>query len=442
MTFRHAGLSLDFKRDWPLSSPIQNAFLPTEAVVLLKQGSGPAARCVVRKGDLVREGELLGKAEAEGSSPVHSPIPGTIRDIRSLRLPSGGSSEAVVIALKGSFSRTGKREESYVWTSMAQNDILASLRDRGVVEMEGRGRPLGELLRSSKGPELLVLDCLAKEPYLRTELAVLAERGAEVLEGFAIVASVLKPGRALLALDSSETELVASVKAALAAKEKAPECLLFPPQYPAALKRRLAASGLLSRKSGPGALFTLSPSTALAAFEAVVHQKPLAERYVTIAGGAVKRPAVLKARIGTPLGDLIEECGGFLGVPERLVLGGPLCGEPAYDLDVPVTKLTGAVLALTREETNRGRRVPCIRCGRCVSVCPEGLNPEALFRRLVLDRMDEAAALGLSRCSHCGACGYICPSRIPLVEAFARSAARSAAMGAERSKQHLEAGKK
>jgi electron transport complex protein RnfC len=429
-TFRHNGLSLDFKRDWPLVSPVQNAFLPAEAVVLLRQHGGPSPRCIVQKGDFIREGQLLGKAEAEGSAPVHAPIPGSIREIREIRLPSGGSSKAVVIVLKGTFSRLGKREEKYVWKTMSQNDILGSLRDRGVIEMEGEGRPLGELLRSSRGPELLVLDCLTREPYLRTESTVLLERGAEVLEGFAIVRSVLAAERALVALDSSELDLVASVKTLLADQKEAPDCLLFPPHYPEDLRRRLVEAGSLSKKAAASALFSISPSTALAVYEAVVRAKPLVERYVTIAGGAVKRPAVLKVRIGTPLGDLVEECGGFLGVPERLVLGGPLCGEPAYDLDMPVTKLTGAVIALTREETNRGKRVPCIRCGRCVSVCPEGLNPEALFRRIALNREGEAASLGLSHCSGCGACGYICPSRIPLVEAFAMS------------KQHVEAKKR
>jgi electron transport complex protein RnfC len=429
-SFRHNGLSLDFKRDWPLVSPVQNAFLPAEAIVLLRQHGGPSPRCIVQKGDFVREGQLLGKAEAEGSTAVHAPIPGSVREIRELRLPSGGSSQAVVIVLKGTFSRLGKREEKYVWSSMSQNDILGSLRDRGVIEMEGEGRPLGGLLRSSRGPELLVLDCLAREPYLRTESTVLSERGAEVLEGFEIVRSVLAPERSIVALDSTENELFGSVKALLSDKKEAPDCLLFSPHYPEELRRRLVEVGALSKKASTAALFSISPSTALAVYEAVVRAKPLVERYVTISGGAVKRPAVLKVRIGTPLGDLVEECGGFLGVPERLVLGGPLCGQPAYDLDMPVTKLTEAIIALTREETNRGKRVACIRCGRCVSVCPEGLNPEALFRRIAMNREGEAASLGLSRCSGCGACGYICPSRIPLVEAFAMS------------KQHVEAKKR
>jgi electron transport complex protein RnfC len=144
----------------------------------------------------------------------------------------------------------------------------------------------------------------------------------------------------------------------------------------------------------------------------------MVERYVSVGGGALKRPTVLKARIGTPIGDLIEECGGFLGPPARLVLRGALRGHSVHDLDTPITKTSSAVIALDADEVGSLRRSPCIRCGRCATVCPERLDPDMLFRLVERDMRSRAIDLGLCSCTACGACGYICPSRVPLVAAF------------------------
>jgi electron transport complex protein RnfC len=176
----------------------------------------------------------------------------------------------------------------------------------------------------------------------------------------------------------------------------------------------------------------LRPSTVFAVYEAVVLAKPMVERYVSIGGGALKRPAVLKARIGTPIGDLIEECGGFLGPPTRLVLRGILRGNSVYDLDAPITKTTSAVIALDAKEVGSLQKTPCIRCGRCAEVCPERLDPELLFRLIERNMRARAAELGLGFCTACGSCSYICPSRVPLVAAFSaesRLQAKERALG-------------
>jgi Na+-translocating ferredoxin:NAD+ oxidoreductase subunit C len=142
------------------------------------------------------------------------------------------------------------------------------------------------------------------------------------------------------------------------------------------------------------------------------------ERYVSVGGAALKRPSVFKARIGTPVGDLIEECGGFLGPPARLVLCGTLRGHSVRDLDAPITKTTSAVVALDAEEVGSRLKSSCIRCGRCAEVCPERLDPDLLFRLIERGMRSRAEELGLGACTACGACGYVCPSRLPLVAAF------------------------
>jgi electron transport complex protein RnfC len=418
-TFRFGGLLFEGRQAVPAAGPIQNSFLPSRALVLLKQNEGGPARCVVRVGDYLREGAMVGKADAAGTAHVHAPVPGQVRDIRMLRVAAGGPFEAVEISLEGSFDRLGKREERYVWTSMQRSDILQTLRDKGVVEMEEPGRPLVDIVTPEKRPSALVLNCVETEPYVRTENAVFLERGAAVLEGFSILRQLLDPERSIIALSEAEEDSFAQKPTLLAGLGYAPEIYRLKDRFPQDMKNQLVFVIQQGKKRLEAeTVFVVKPSTALAVYEAIVLAKPVIERYVTIGGGAIKHPAILKARIGTSIGDLVEECGGFVGHPERIVIGGPLRGRPVYNLDAPLTKQSSAVIALTAEECNRGRTTACIRCGRCALVCPERLLPAEIFRRLDNNLPDEALALGLERCTSCGACGYICPSRISLVEAF------------------------
>lgn len=421
LSFRHGGLSLESKRSWGLPSSIPNAFLPAQALVLLRQNGGPAARCLVSIGDFVREGALIGKGEAIGAAHVHAPVPGIVRDIREVREADGKPCLAVEILLQGNFDRLGKREERYVWTSMSRADLVQTIRDRGVVEMGESGRPVVDILGEGGKTEALILNCIESEPWVRTENAVLHERHAAVLEGFAILRRLLEPARAMAAIEhDQEGEFPMETRKELGKAESALEVVEFLRRYPQDLPNQLLSALRVGRsKLGEGRMVIVRPSTALAIAEAVIAAKPVIERYVTIAGGAIKHPAVLKARIGTPIGDLVEECGGFVGKPEKILIGGPLRGRPVHDLDVPVTKQTQAVLALAGSETGWRSRSACIRCNRCNNVCPERLAPAEIFRRLEANRAEDALALGLTSCTLCGACGYTCPSRIALVETMA-----------------------
>ncbi len=406
---------MEARKDWATADPAPNSFLPNGAIVLLKQHAGPAARCLVRKGEYLREGMLIGKAESPLSANVHAPVPGVVRDIRRISLPEGGEAEAVVIALEGSFDRLGKREERYLWRSMARHDMLGTIRERGLVDAEPPGIPLYDLLGSGDPPSLLVLNGIESEPYLRSEACLLRDKAAEVLEGFDMARKIVSPARAVLALDA---EGAAHAAAAPAREDPAPELVVLEPRYPQDMERQLLEALRPPKAPDAGRALILRPSTAYALFEAIVHAKPVLERYVTVAGGAIKRPGVFKARIGTPIGDLIEECGGFLGPPARLVLGGPVRGHAVHDLDAPVTKTCSAVLALSEEEVGSSRRNPCIRCGLCSDACPERLDPDLMYRLLDRRLLDRALDIGLGRCTLCGACGYACPSRVPLVAVF------------------------
>ncbi len=399
------------------AEPIENAFLPLNAVVPLRNGPTVAeAVPVVSIGQEVREGQLLAKATVPGAANAHSPIPGIVRRIEAATAIGGYDTGTIRVSLEGSFSVLGKRPERYLWKSLNKADIGHVAQEKGLVRVT-TGEPLYAALakRASTPGYALVVNALEMDPYLRVEETLLAQRPLDVVDGCAIAARVAEPGSILFAIDETcAPAVVARLREALASAELEISIRFFKRRIPQDMPRQLADA--LGRDEA--SIFVIEPSTLVCLHDAVVSNKPHVEQYVYVGGGAVKRPAVLKARIGAPIGDLLEECGGFIGKPQTIVVGGPFTGRAAMDLDVAVTKTTRAVLALTAEEVKPAPERPCVRCGDCLEVCPEGLDPSMLLKLLRSGRSREAVAAGLARCSSCGACASACRSRIPLVAAF------------------------
>ncbi|PKL23021.1 MAG: hypothetical protein CVV47_17010 [Spirochaetae bacterium HGW-Spirochaetae-3] len=400
------------------TGPIENAFLPMNAVVLLKDTfTAVEPFPVVHVGQEVREGQLLAKSAGRGSSNVHSPIPGIVRRIDSVKTPGGFDSKAVLVSLEGSFSVLGKRPERYLWKSLNKADISHIVQEKGIVCVSN-GEPLFEMIadRSSKPGFVMVISALETDPYRRTEEELLALRPEDVIDGCAIAARMALPARILLAVDEHiDATTVDRLRDIIVSSELDVSIQAFKRRFPQEMPRQIADALDID---DAGSLFVLEPSTLIALHEAVVANKPHIEQYVYIGGGSIKRPAILKARIGAPIGDLIEECGGFSGTPDTIVIGGPFRGRSAADLDASVTRTTRAVLALTAEETRSAPERPCVRCGDCVEICPEGLDPYSMLKLLRVGRNEEAGAIGLDRCTSCGVCAYACRSRIPLVRYF------------------------
>lgn len=207
-----------------------------------------------------------------------------------------------------------------------------------------------------------------------------------------------------------------------ASADGAVETVALPGRYPQGhedlVRASILARASLSNGSAASACVVVNVATLYAVYEAVVAQRPLIERFVTVTGSAVRKPGVLKVRIGTRVGDLFEECGGLTEPPGKVVVGGPMRGISVSSLDFPVTKAVAGVMAFTRAEASTGFQLPCIRCGACVEACPWELAPTRLNK--LIERGDIAGALaeGLSSCTECGCCAFACPSRIPLVDSL------------------------
>jgi electron transport complex protein RnfC len=366
---------------------------------------------------------LIGKADGPCSANVHSSIPGTVVKVYETQGADGTVSPAVLIEFGGEFYRTGKPSASTDWERLPRGELLGRIKSCGVVGLGGGRLPTHIKLAPEPGRRIafLIANGIASEPSLCGDVCLMREKSREIVTGMRICQRILEAGRVVVAISEvNEGEIGPLFREACAGFAREFEIMALPGRYPQGHEDLVKAS-VLSRallSNGAGVEVTcvvLNVATLHAVYEAVVLQRPLIEQFVTVAGSAVKRPCVLKVRVGTPVRDLFEECGGLSEQPGKVVVGGPMRGISVPTLDLPVTKGVSGVVAFTREEARPGLELPCIRCGACVEVCPWGLVPTRLNKLIERGDMARAFAEGLASCTECGCCAFACPSRIPLV---------------------------
>jgi electron transport complex protein RnfC len=285
----------------------------------------------------------------------------------------------------------------------------------GIVEMEGGGRPLEEILASlPPSPQTLslVVRCVFDDPWLAADRALCRERFRAVAEGAGLAARAARAERILYALSREEEALGASFRGETEAWGFPVSVVPVGSRYPQRNRRELELVLRAYEKKeclSLGELLILGPATLAAVHDAVKFRKPILDRYVAVGGSAVREPRVMKARIGTRIRELFDECGGFTGKPRRIAAGSPLLGRELENLDEPVTKTSYAVFALREGGAGGKRGRNCIGCGECRTVCPVGLDPEELYKRIT-GELAEAPG----ECHGCGCCELVCPSALPL----------------------------
>ncbi len=399
----------------PRDPAIANAALPNRAIIPMLQHAGRPAICLVKPGDPVSEGMLIGRADGAHSANVHASVPGTVAAVGEITLVSGQRCQAVEIDLGGSFETSGRPRVRRQWTGLAPAELLERIRSAGVVGLGGNALPTHlKLARGSGSCELLAGNGLDSEPALGADDALLREKPNEIVEGLHICQSLLAPGRTVLAVSDRSEDLVPALERALRDSGVKGEVAVLPSRYPQG-HEQLVVAALVGRPPRPDpAAIAVNVATLHAVYEAVVLGKPLIDRVLTVTGSTASAPRNLKVRLGTRVGDLLEECGVDLAETGKVVLGGPMRGVSVASLDLPVTKSTLGIVTFSREEARPPRETACIRCGACIEVCPWGLAPTRLFKLIRMGDDQQAAREGLSRCTECGCCSYACPSRIPL----------------------------
>ncbi len=422
-TFKKGGVHPPGNKNLSEDKEIRNAVISELSVVAMSQHLGSPAEAVVSPGDTVREGMLIGKSTGFISGNIHSPVPGTVKEITDIYLPNGMTSKAVVIEMAGEFDRLGKESIETAWEQLSSKELIEIISSNGIVGLGGATFPASVKFSIPRGKkvEYLVINGVECEPYLTADHRLMLEKADQIIEGIKIIASIIKPEKLAIGIEINKENAISRIQEAALKADLPLEVVGLKVKYPQGDEKQLLKA-VTGREVPSGALpleigcVVSNVGTVHAIYEAVVLGKPLIERVVTVSGGAISNPQNLKVRIGTPIRSLIEECGGFKKNPVKVVVGGPMMGFTIYDLDTPVTKGTSGVLALTAKEVRGSAQTACISCGRCIAACPMGLNPTTLFKYIDHSDYVSAEEIGLMDCKECGSCGYVCLAGIPLIQ--------------------------
>lgn len=404
--------------------PITQAPLPKKAVILLGQHIGAPAKPLVAKGDVVKVGTKIAEPMGFVSAAVHSSVSGKVSKIDTVVDATGYPKQAIFIDVEGDEWEEGidRTADLVSECELSPEEILRRITDCGIVGLGGACFPTQVKLAPppSFKAECIIINAVECEPYLTSDHQLMLEHAEEIMVGIRILMKAVRVEKAYIGIEANKPDAI-SLMERLAASHAGIEVVALKVQYPQggekqlidAVTKRQVASGALPISTGA---VVQNVGTAFAVYEAVQKNKPLFERVITITGKALSRPSNLLARIGTPLSELIEACGGMPEDTGKIVGGGPMMGKALTSADVPMAKGSSGVLLMTREESKRGEEKPCIRCAKCVSVCPMGLEPYLLgilgecgeFERMEKERIMD--------CIECGSCQYTCPANRPLLD--------------------------
>jgi len=420
------GVHPDDRKGLSASQAIEDLPMPPLLHIPLQQHIGAPAEPLVRRGDLVKKGQLLARSQGAISAPVHAPTSGRIMGVGGYPAhhASGLSVRTITLQPDGQESWTDSLDPVADPFALSADEISQRVAEAGIVGMGGATFPSAVKLNLRKRYKLhtLVINGAECEPYLTCDDRLMRERSAEVVDGVRLMARALEVERIIIAIENNKPEAQAAMREAAFAFEQV-SVVGLPTRYPMGSEKHLVQT--LIGKETPARGLTAdmgvvvhNVATALAVHDALRHGRPLISRVMTVTGGAVKQPRNLQVLLGTPLTHLVDYCGGFLEEPARLISGGPMMGQPLPSTRVPAVKGSNGLLALTAAEIQAAPEMPCIRCASCVRACPCGLVPLEMAANINAGGLDASVKLGLLDCIACGSCSYVCPSHIPLVQYF------------------------
>lgn len=398
--------------------------LPEKVVVPVSQSLGAPSKAVVEKGEVVKTGQLIAKGESFISANVHSPVSGKVTKIDAVIDASGYKRPAIFIDVEGDeWEETIDRTPNIIREiSVDRDTIIKKINEMGVVGVGGATFPshVKLMVPDGKKAEYLLINGVECEPYLTADHRLMLERGEELLIGTEILKKALGVNSAFIGIERNKPNAIEHLT--LLSKEfPGIEVVPLKVKYPQGGEKQLIKA-VVNREVPSGKLpievgcVVYNVGTTLAVYEAIQKNKPLIERIVTVTGKSLSKPSNYLVRIGTPISALLDYAGGLPGDTGKVISGGPMMGKALASLDAPVVKGTSGVLVMPQPESKRVPVQHCIRCGRCISVCPMGLEPVLLAQlseNLLFERAEKERIMD---CIECGSCHFTCPAGRPLLD--------------------------
>jgi electron transport complex protein RnfC len=397
---------------------------PGEVVIPISQHLGSPSIPVVQRGDKVLAGQLIAKSSGFISANIHSSVSGTVTKIDDMPDSSGYRRKSVVIKVEGDqWQEDIDLDGSLVREcNLSAKEIIDKVNEKGIVGLGGATFPshVKLMVPTGKKAEVLIINGVECEPYLTADHRLMLEKAHEMMVGITIQMKALGIGRAIIGVENNKPDAILHLRKVaeeFVGISVEPLYVKYPQggekQLIKALINREVPSGKLPIEVGA---VVHNVGTAFAVYEAVQKNKPLVERVVTVTGKNLSKPSNFLVRIGTPVSSLIEAAGGLPEQTGKIVNGGPMMGKAISDTSVPVTKGTSGILLFDQKEALRKPMLNCIRCSRCLTVCPMGLEPYLLSVLADMKRFEECESDRIMDCIECGSCHYICPSGRPLLD--------------------------
>lgn len=393
---------------------------PSTIVLPISQHIGKPAKPVVKKGDDVKAGTVVAEQEGFISSPIHSSVSGKVTKIAKSGTVTGFPKETILIkpAEENEYELMPELDPEAV----TPEEIRERVKAAGIVGQGGAAFPTFVKLTPPEGKKIdtVIINGCECEPYLTRDYRFMLERPEALVTGLKLIMKSLGVDKGVIGVEDNKPEAAKVLKEVTADMPNI-SIEVLETKYPQGAEKMLIKA-VNGKEVPPGKLpldvgvVIQNIGTAIAIYDAIVKGEASTTAALTVSGLGINEPKNLIVKVGTPLSDVLEYCGGAKDTAVKVVVGGPMMGVAQFDFSAPVMKATSGILVLTAEEVNEKEETPCLRCGKCIDVCPVQLTPTKLARFSQLDKLEDAEELGITACMECGTCTYTCPANIPLVQ--------------------------